>query len=84
MSIPKGGNLTVLGKKSLRICPNCSNKALDIDPEYDLAWFNLGGQYWNFGAEEEAIKTWKEAINRFPDHDLAKELQQQFPDFLTK
>ena len=65
-------------------CLFAYHKALDLDPEYDLAWFNLGGQYWNFGAEEEAMKTWKEAINRFPDHDLAEKLQQQFPGLLTK
>ena len=65
-------------------CLFAYHKALDIDPEYDLAWFNLGGQYWNFGAEEEAIKIWKEAISRFPDHELTQKLQQQFPDFLTK
>ncbi|GAB1260006.1 DUF4365 domain-containing protein [Aurantivibrio plasticivorans] len=64
-------------------CLFAYHKAIDLDPHYDLAWFNLGGQYWNLGAEEEAMKIWKEAVTRFPDHDLTKELQQNFRDLLT-
>ncbi|WP_444939193.1 DUF4365 domain-containing protein [Microbulbifer sp. JMSA002] len=64
-------------------CLFAYQKAIDLDPDYDLAWFNLGGYYWNFGAEEEAMEIWRKAVTRFPDHDLTKELQQNFPDFLT-
>ncbi len=34
-------------------------KAIEMDPDYDLAWFNLGGQYWNTGDKHMAAATWK-------------------------
>ena len=47
-------------------------QSLDLDPDYDLAWFNLGGMYWNSGDIERAESTWSEAVRRYPDHELAK------------
>ncbi|MCY7297416.1 DUF4365 domain-containing protein [Alteromonas sp. a30] len=58
-------------------CLFAYHKAVVLDPDYDLAWFNLGGIYWNIGAESDAIKIWKEAVERFPDHELAIELKQK-------
>jgi tetratricopeptide (TPR) repeat protein len=56
-------------------------KALELDPDYDLAMFNLGGAYWNQGDKIEALEIWKTAIERFPDHDLAAKLQREMPYF---
>lgn len=58
------------------------HKAIKLNPEYDLAWFNLGGIYLNLGSEENAMEIWREAIDRFPDHELVEELYQKFPILL--
>ena len=57
--------------------------ALKLDENYDLAWFNLGGVYWNSRYEAEAMSTWKKAIRRFPNHDLSSKLQRDFPSLRT-
>jgi tetratricopeptide (TPR) repeat protein len=54
-------------------------KALALDPEYDLAMFNLGGVRWNSGDKVEALSVWKTAITRFPDHELAAKLRHDLP-----
>ena len=54
-------------------------RALKLDENYALAWFNLGGVYWNSRNEAEAMSTWKEAIRRFPTHELSLKLQNDFP-----
>lgn len=54
-------------------------RALDLDPDYDLAMFNLGGTYWNAGKLAEALTIWKAAITRFPDHHLATKLKADIP-----
>lgn len=54
-------------------------KALELDPDYDLAMFNLGGAYWNWGNKIEALVIWKQAIARFPSHDLTAKLQCDMP-----
>lgn len=46
-------------------------KALELDQDYDLAWFNLGGIFWNAGMLPECADVWLVAINKFPDHPLA-------------
>ena len=58
--------------------------ALNLDEDYELAWFNLGGVYWNSLNEAEAISTWKEAIQRFPTHQLTSKLQKDFPILQTQ
>ena len=50
-------------------------RALILDENYELAWFNLGGVYWNNQRIEEAINTWNEAIERFPSHELSLKLR---------
>lgn len=60
-------------------CIAAYRHALDLDGNYDLAWFNLGGVYWNSGKQNEAIRTWREAIRRFPEHQLAEKLRNEFP-----
>jgi tetratricopeptide (TPR) repeat protein len=58
------------------------HKALARDPDYALAMFNLGGTYWNNGDIEQASQVWKTAIDRFPDHELAAKVKQDFPHLL--
>ena len=60
-------------------CAEAYKRALVLDENYDLAWFNLGGVYWNSGDEAAAASTWKEAIRRFPTHVLAERLRRDLP-----
>ena len=57
-------------------------RALELDEDYDLAWFNLGGVYWNSQRRSEALATWGEAIRRFPEHELTFKLLSQLSDQL--
>ncbi len=50
-------------------------KAIALDPDYDLAIFNLGGVHWNDGNLIAARQVWRRAIERFPDHELAEEVR---------
>ena len=65
-------------------CINAYKHFLQLDKNYDLAWFNLGGVYWNSQNEAEAMATWKEAIRRFPTHQLSSKLQRDFPSLRTR
>lgn len=55
-------------------------KAISLNSNYDLAWFNLGGIYWNQGNPEKANEIWKQAIEKFPDHELTALLYRNLPD----
>ncbi len=57
-------------------CKESYHRVLTLDPDYDLAMFNLGGVYWNHGPKTEAIRVWKEALTRFPSHPLSEKLRQ--------
>lgn len=48
------------------------NKAIELDPNDPIAWFELGGIYWNKKDVVNAELIWRDAINRFPKHDLCK------------
>lgn len=50
-------------------------KAIVLDPEYDLAMFNLGGVHWNDGNLIAAKQVWRRAIEKFPDHELVEEVR---------
>ena len=63
-------------------CIDAYKQALALDEDYDLAWFNLGGVYWNSGNETAAVSTWREAIRRFPTHPLALKLRKDLPQLL--
>ena len=58
-------------------------RALQLDEDYDRAWFNLGGVYWNSGRVAEAATTWKEAVRRFPTHESASKVQEYLPGLLA-
>jgi tetratricopeptide (TPR) repeat protein len=63
-------------------CKASYQRALDFDPGYDLAMFNLGGIFWNHGPRSEAFRVWAEAVERFPNHELANKLRREFPEVL--
>ncbi|WP_197342550.1 tetratricopeptide repeat protein [Ralstonia solanacearum] len=54
-------------------------KAIELNPNYALAWFNMGGVHWNAGELEEASRVWRAAVGRFPDHELAALLRRDLP-----
>lgn len=54
-------------------------KAIELDPEYDIAMFNLGGVHWNDGNIIAAKQMWRRAIERFPDHELVEEIRARVP-----
>ena len=58
-------------------------RALRLDEDYALAWFNLGGLYWKSDRVTEAATTWKEAVRRFPAHELAAEVWRNLPGLLA-
>lgn len=47
-------------------CIAAYRKALELDPVYALAWFNLGGIYWNAKMFEECACVWSHATKNFP------------------
>jgi tetratricopeptide (TPR) repeat protein len=55
------------------------NKALALDPNYDLAMFNLGGVHWNRGDVLQAAEVWGDAAKRFPNHELTAKLTHEMP-----
>ena len=57
-------------------------KAVALNDEYDLAWFNLGGVYWNAGDVARAVANWREAIRRFPKHRLSARLRRDLPHLI--
>ena len=64
-------------------CITAYKRALQLDEDYDLAWFNLGSVYWNSQNPQAAISTWKKALRRFPTHQLSSKLQKDFPNLGT-
>lgn len=50
-------------------------KAIKLDPDYDLAMFNLGGVHWNAGDPVTAAQVWRQAIEKFPDHPLTEKIR---------
>ena len=72
------------GMNDVEGCISAYKRAIQLDENYDLAWFNLGCIYWNFQNEELAIATWKEAIRRFPSHELSSKLLRDLPSLLEQ
>lgn len=58
-------------------------KALSLDPGYDLAMFELGGAHWNSGDAAIAAEVWTAAIKRFPEHELSTKLQRDIPSLFS-
>lgn len=56
-------------------------RAIELEPEYALAHFNLGGVLWNERNVDAAVAAWREAVTRFPAHELAAKLRGDLPEF---
>ncbi len=54
--------------KNIKKAEAAYKKAIEIDPNYAEAWFNLGGYYWNQRDITNALSTWEVAIQKFPSH----------------
>lgn len=52
--------------------------AIGLEPDYAIAWFNLGGVLWNSGNQIRAVVVWRDAVARFPDNALSAHLRAQF------
>jgi tetratricopeptide (TPR) repeat protein len=57
-------------------------RAVELDPSYEVAWFNLGGEFWNAGDHDRARSTWREAADRFPDDPAVDTIRTEFPAVL--
>lgn len=57
--------------------------SLSLNVDNDHAWFNLGGAFFNMGNYPEARRVWKEAVSRFPDHELTAKIRADIPFILT-
>lgn len=56
--------------------------SLSLNVDNDHAWFNLGGAFFNMGNYPEARRVWKEAVSRFPDHELTAKIRADIPFIL--
>lgn len=63
-------------------CIAAYERALELDADYDLAWFNLGGVHFNAADKPAARATWTEALKRFPEHPLAVKAREILPTLL--
>ena len=72
------------GVEDISGCLFAYHKAVKLDPQYELAWFNLGGIYWNLGDIEKAKKVWEEAIRLFPSHELTAQLSRYILTLFSK
>ena len=72
------------GMNDVEGCISAYKRAIQLDENYDLAWFNLGGIYWNSQNWELAIATWEGAIQRFPSHELSSKLLKDLPSLLKQ
>ncbi len=59
-------------------------KAIEIDPNYAAAWFNLGGYYWNQGDHLNAYSTWEVAMQKFPKHQDCERVKKLLADPFQK
>jgi tetratricopeptide (TPR) repeat protein len=64
-------------------CIMAYKMAIEVNPEYSLAWFNLGGVVWNSGDKIEATEIWKKAISRFPKDTLVSKVREFCPTLST-
>lgn len=67
------------GTGDINGCKESYRQALALEPDYDLAMFNLGRVCWNDGPKDEAIRIWTDALKRFSSHPLAEKLRHDFP-----
>lgn len=58
-------------------------KVIALNPNYEPAWFNMGGLHLNAGELEKASQVWKAAVDKFPNHELAFIIRRDFPSVLS-
>jgi tetratricopeptide (TPR) repeat protein len=51
-------------------------KAIELDEKYELAWFNLGGLYWNNNNKTKAKNIWNKAVELFPKNSLCNKVKE--------
>lgn len=51
-------------------------RAIELDENDPLPWFDLGGAHWNAGDIETAKKVWTEATARFPRHPMRARVEE--------
>ena len=71
------------GLKDIEGAIDAYKTAIELEPENVIAWFNLGGMYLNVFESELAKSTWAEAIERFPDHELALKVKADYSALLA-
>lgn len=59
--------ISLEGVGDIEGCIAAYHKALELDPDYALVWFNLGGVYWNAKMFGEATEVWLQALEKFAD-----------------
>jgi TolA-binding protein len=57
-------------------------KVIQLNPEDEDAWFNLGRIFWNAGMLDDAAEVWNEAIERFPGTEQALKAQLKMAIFM--
>lgn len=67
----------------LEECIEPYSQSLSLNVDNDHAWFNLGGAFFNMDNYPEARRVWKEAVSRFPDHELTAKIKADIPFILT-
>ncbi|CAI0913419.1 tetratricopeptide repeat protein [Serratia quinivorans] len=67
----------------LEKCIEPYRHSLSLNVDNDHAWFNLGGAFFNMGNYPEARRVWKEAVSRFPDHELTAKIRADIPFILA-
>ncbi len=56
-------------------------QAIAVDPNYEKAWFDLGGLCWSVGNTELAFRIWNTALLKFPESGEAERLLAFLDDF---
>lgn len=57
-------------------------RALELDPDYELVLFNLGGMYLKQRDVANARRIWIEALRRFPEHELSQRIKENYASLL--
>lgn len=63
-------------------CVSAYERAIELDPQYELAWFNLGGIHLNRKDFQSARAIWNNALIRFPEHVLATQIKRDYATLL--